>query len=130
VLEVHAISTDLGTVAAERADPGDRPAQVRLFSPLDVQMTVSLYDARNQITDVFQPPMDFADLLSAPVITPNGTPGIPAETVERPYPIPAGRHEPDDRGRATTGATGVGAPTTLSSSTAAPVYAWGPAAAL
>lgn len=72
VLQLHAIDSDLTTVddgAGVRAIRG--AGDIHFISPEDVRMTVSLYDARNQLTDVFQPTMEFGDLLaSTPVVVP------------------------------------------------------------
>lgn len=82
VLQLHAINSDLTMVDdGSGLRPVVGPADAR-FSPLDVQMTLNLYDRRNLLTQVFQPPMVFGDLLSnPPTVATSGTQGPPAEAL-------------------------------------------------
>lgn len=83
VVELHAINSDLTMVdGGSGLRPVMGPADVRLFSPLGVQLTFSIYDRRNRLTDVFQPPMEFGELISnPPTVTTSGTQGPPPETL-------------------------------------------------
>jgi len=65
VIEVQALQTDLTQLQG--------PAGVALLTPLEAQFTLNLYDQRNQLIEVFQPPMMFDELLAAPPSLPPGT---------------------------------------------------------
>lgn len=83
VLEMHDIDSDLTMVdGGSGLRPMVGPSDVWLISPLDVQLTFNLYDRRNLLTQVFQPPMVFGDLLSnPPTVATSGTQGPPAEAL-------------------------------------------------
>jgi YD repeat-containing protein len=70
VIEAHGINSDLSGVAG----PGAVPAL-----GLSAQLTISVYDVRNQLIEAFDPPMEIGDLGNTPSVTSSGTPGSPAE---------------------------------------------------
>ena len=80
VLQLSAVNTDLsqvldgGTLRAIRG-----PADLRLIQFTSTQPTFNLYDKRNQLIDVFQPPMDFAGLTNWLSVSETGHPGLPGE---------------------------------------------------
>lgn len=83
VVEIHAIDTDLTVVNGSNGPiPVTSPAQIRLFSPVDVQFTFNRYDERNQLTDTFESPMEYGDLVSTTSIAAtSGTRAFPSETL-------------------------------------------------
>jgi YD repeat-containing protein len=63
VVEMVSIETDLSAI--------DNIQQVQLLDPRTVQMTLNLYDAKNQLTNVIEPPMAFQSIASSITIDEN-----------------------------------------------------------
>jgi YD repeat-containing protein len=73
-LRIHAIDKDLTTVQTPSGPrPVIGPSDAPLFLPTDIQLTVSVYDRRNQLVEVIEPPMTFGDLLAgSPTLNQSG----------------------------------------------------------